>query len=164
MQNVTYTWTKAGSRVLRGSRPCGSTSRMAQAGHVRHTAAFRAAGRRLADALLGGPYVAILTLHYLIRVFRGGKTSGANWRACVDCGLLCRLAGLVVGVLWSRVSLRQYLVTDSRQYAGSLAHKIKAHLYDSIVPWWCASRPCSTASRQRPATVRDDFFLFANQQ
>jgi len=77
---------QGGSRVLRGSRPVVLPRRMAQADTVRTTAAFVALAAGLLTHYSAGPYVAILTLHYLIRVFPRREN---KWRELAGIASIC---------------------------------------------------------------------------
>jgi len=168
MQNVTYTWTKAAAAFYVVLALWFYLAGWRKRDTVRTTAAFVALAAGLLTHYSAGPYVAILTLHYLIRVFPRREN---KWRELAGIASIC---GLLVAV-WLAWSLAVYgprvtfasntSVTDSRQYAGSLAHKIKGNLYDSIVP--VVVREPTLLDRfdgqRTAATVRDDFFLFYQQ-
>jgi len=165
MQNVTYTWTKAAAAFyvvlalwfyLAGWRK-GDT--------VRTTAAFVALAAGLLVHYSAGPYVAILTLHYLIRVF---PRRAQKWRELAAIAVLC---GFLVGT-WMVWSIAVYgthttlasntTVTSSQQYQGSTIEKIASNLADTIVPI-VARDPTLLDQFENQRTegkVRDWFFIF----
>jgi hypothetical protein len=132
---------------------------------VRTTAAFVALAAGLLTHYSAGPYVAILTLHYLIRVFPRREN---KWRELAGIASIC---GLLVGV-WLAWSLAVYgprvtfasntSVTDSRQYAGSTVGKIAANLYDSIVPAVVRNPALLDEfdGQRDEGIIRDDWFVF----
>jgi len=165
MQNTTYTWTKAAAAFyvvlalwfyLAGWRKRDS---------VRTTAAFVALAAGLVVHYSAGPYVAILALHYLIRVFPRRPN---KWRELAAIAILC---GFLVGT-WAIWSLAVYgeritfasntTVTSSKQYAGSTFEKIASNLFDTIVP--VAVRDPNLLDRfngqRAEGKIRDWFFLF----
>lgn len=165
MQNATYTWTKAGAAFyvvlgiglyLAGWR---------KQDRVRTTAAFVALAAGLLVHYSAGPYVALLTLHYLVRVFPRRQR---KWRELAGIATLCGLL-LATWLGWSLAVYGAHLtfgsntaVTSSQQYAGSNVEKMAANLYDSIVPI-VVRQPALLRSFEQPShtgTVRDWVFIF----
>jgi hypothetical protein len=165
MQNVTYTWTKATAAFyvvlalwfyLAGWRKCDT---------VRTTVAFVALAAGLVVHYSAGPYIAIVTLHYLIGVF---PRRPREWRELAAITVLC---GFLVGT-WLVWSIAVYgahttlasntTVTSSQQYKGSTIEKIASNLGDTIVP--ILARDPSLLDRfdnqRTEGKVRDWFFLF----
>jgi hypothetical protein len=165
MQNCTYTWTKAAAAFyivlalwfyLAGWRKDDS---------VRTTAAFVSLAAGLLVHYSAGPYIAIIALHYLIRVWPRRKY---KWRELARIGALC---GILVGtwLLWSLAVYGTHItfasnstVTSSQKYAGSTGEKIVSNLFDTIVPT-IVRDPSLLMPFQEQRTdgyVRDWFFLF----
>jgi hypothetical protein len=137
MESATFTWTKALaaffvilalSFYLAGLRK-GDSGRM--------VAAFLALSAGVLTHYSAGPYLLILTVHYLFTAFR---------RRGVKLPELGAIAGLC-GVLlftWFGWSLAVYgthttvasntTVTSSQQYPGSTLEKISGNLFDTTVP------------------------------
>ncbi len=165
MQNSTYTWTKAAAAFyivlalwfyLAGWRKRDS---------VRTTAAFVALAAALLVHYSAGPYILILTLHYLIRVWPHRPN---RWR---ELAWITGICGLVTGT-WLIWSMAVYgtnttftsntTVTSSQKYAGSTLEKISLNLYDTIVPL-LVREPKQLNQfdvQRRSATIRDWFFIF----
>jgi hypothetical protein len=165
MQNTTYTWTKAAAAFYVVLALWFYLAGWRKRDNVRTTAAFVALAAGLMVHYSAGPYVAILTLHYLIRVFPRRPN---KWRELAAIAALC---GFLVGtwVIWSiavygeRITFASNTtVTSSQQYAGSTLEKIKSNLVDTIVPIVLRnSGLLDRFSAQRPeGKIRDWFFLF----
>ena len=100
-------------------------------------AAFLALSAGLLTHYSAGPYVVILTLHYLFTAFR---KRGANFK---ELGAIAGLCGVLL-FTWFGWSLAVYgthitvasntAVTDSQRYQGSALEKIAANLFDTVVP------------------------------
>ena len=165
MQNVTYTWTKAAAAFYVVLALWFYLAGWRKRDTVRTTAAFVALAAGLLTHYSAGPYVAILTLHYLIRVFPRREN---KWRELAGIASIC---GLLVAV-WLAWSLAVYgprvtfasntSVTDSRQYAGSTVGKIAANLYDSIVPAVVRNPALLDEfdGQRDEGIIRDDWFVF----
>jgi len=165
MQNCTYTWTKAAAAFyivlalwfyLAGWRKWDT---------VRTTAAFVALAAGLLVHYSAGPYIAIITLHYLIRVWPRRKY---RWRELAWIGALC---GILVGtwLLWSLAVFGTHItfasnstVTSSQKYAGSTGEKIFSNLFDTIVPAVVREPDLLLPFRDQRTDgyIRDWFFLF----
>ena len=165
MQNVTYSWTKAGAAFYVVLALWFYLAGWRKRDTVRMTAAFVALAGGLLVHYSAGPYVAILTTHYLLAVF---PSRPKRWHELATIGVIC---GLLLGtwLLWSvhvygtHVTLASNSsVTASQKYAGSTGGKIAANLLDSLIP--VAVRDpdlLSGLKEQRAAgTVRDWAFLF----
>jgi hypothetical protein len=165
MQNTTYSWTKAAAAFYVVLALWFYLAGWRKRDRVRTTAAFVALAAGLLVHYSAGPYVAILTLHYLIRVFPRRPN---KWRELAGITAIC---GLLLGT-WLFWSLAVYgpgltftsnsTVTLSQQYAGGTGEKIAANLFDSVVP--VVVREPSLLDRydgQRTAgKLRDWFFVF----
>jgi hypothetical protein len=165
MQNTTYSWTKAAAAFYVVLALWFYLAGWRKRDRVRTTAAFVALAAGLLVHYSAGPYVAILTLHYLIRVFPRRPN---KWRELAGITAIC---GLLLGT-WLFWSLAVYgpgltftsnsTVTLSQQYAGGTVEKIAANLFDSVVP--VVVREPSLLDRydgQRTAgKLRDWFFVF----
>jgi hypothetical protein len=165
MQNITYSWTKATATFYVVLALWLYLAGWRKRDAVRTTAAFVALAAGLLVHYSAGPYVVILTLHYLTRVFPKRQH---KWRELLAITAIC---GLLVGT-WLIWSLAVYgpaftfasntTVTSSQEYEGSTVEKIAANLFDSIVP--AMVREPSLLNRfdtQRFAgAVRDYAFMF----
>jgi len=165
MQNTTYTWTKAAAAFYIVMALWFYLAGWRKNDTVRTTAAFVALAGGLLVHYSAGPYVVILTLHYLIRIWPRREN---KWRELAWIAALC---GVLVGT-WLVWSLAVYgthttlasnsTVTSSKQYAGSTVEKIFSNLRDTIVP--VAVRDSDILARfggqRTSAYVRDWFFVF----
>jgi len=165
MQNTTYTWTKAAAAFYVVLALWFYLAGWRKHDVVRTTAAFVALAAGLVVHYSAGPYVVILTLHYLIRVFPRSRN---KWRELAAIAVLC---GFLVGtwVIWSiavygeRVTFASNTtVTSSQQYAGSTAEKVASNLFDTIVP--VVARDPDLLDRfsgqRTEGKIRDWFFIF----
>jgi hypothetical protein len=163
MVNATYSWSKsltvfyvilALSLYLAGWRKRDS---------VRTVAAFLALAAGLLVHYSAGPYIAILTAHYLIRFFRERPL---RWRELAAVAVAC---GLLVGT-WFAWSASVYgakatfgsntSVTSSEHYQGSNLEKIALNLYDSVVPGAFRGQSQSWAQGNTDGTLRDLAFVW----
>ena len=165
MQNTTYTWTKAAAAFYVVLALWFYLAGWRKRDNVRTTVAFLALAAGLVVHYSAGPYVAIVTLHYLIRVF---PRRAHKWRELAAIATLC---GFLVGtwVIWSiavyggRITFASNTtVTSSRQYAGSTFEKIASNMFDTIVPVVVRDPDLlDRFSGQRfEGKIRDWFFLF----
>ena len=166
MQNVTYTWTKAAAAFYVVLALWFYLAGWRKQDRVRTTAAFVALAAGLLVHYSAGPYVAIVTLHYLARVLPRRPN---KWRELAGIASIC---GLLLGT-WLFWSLAVYgpgvtftsnsTVTLSQWYQGSTAEKIASNIYDTIVPA-VLREPSLLADRyggqRTEATIRDWFFVF----
>ena len=165
MQNTTYTWTKAAAAFYVVLALWLYLAGWRKRDLVRTTAAFVALAAGLLVHYSAGPYVVILTLHYLTLVFPRRPN---KWRELAGIAAIC---GLLVGtwLCWSlavygpRITfLSNSTVTSSQQYGGSTLEKIASNVFDTIVP--LAVRDPDMLGRfggqRTSAYVRDWFFVF----
>jgi hypothetical protein len=165
MQNTTYTWTKASAAFFVVLALWFYLAGWRKHDGVRTMAAFVSLAAGLVAHYSAGPYVVILALHYLLRVFPRRKN---KWR---ELAVITAACGLLVGtwLLWSLAVYGPHItfasnssVTSSQQYKGSNVGKIAANLYYTIVPV-VVRRPSllGPLKGQRTAgMVRDWFFVF----
>ena len=165
MQNATYTWTKSAAAFYVVLALWFYLAGWRKHDGVRTTAAFVALAAGLLVHYSAGPYVAILTLHYLIRIWPRRPN---KWRELAWIAAIC---GMLVGT-WLVWSLAVYglhttfasntTVTSSQQYAGSTVGKIAANIYYTIVPAAIRKPSLLDTFRQQSTAgaVRDWFFLF----
>ena len=165
MQNTTYTWTKAAAAFYVVLALWLYLAGWRKRDLVRTTAAFVALAAGLLVHYSAGPYVVILTLHYLTLVFPRRPN---KWRELAGIAAIC---GLLVGtwLCWSlavygpRITfLSNSTVTSSQQYGGSTLEKIASNVFDTIVP--LAVRDPDMLGRfggqRTSAYVRDWVFVF----
>ena len=165
MQNVTYSWTKAAAAFYVVMAIWFYLAGWRKRDSVRMTAAFIALAAGLIVHYSAGPYVVILTAHYLLRVF---PTRQNKWRELAGIAAIC---GILVGT-WLGWSLSIFgthftfasnsSVTASQEYKGSTLEKMASNLFDSIVPV-VARQPdlLDQLHTQRTAgMLRDWFFIF----
>jgi hypothetical protein len=164
MQNTTYTWTKAAAAFYVVLALWFYLAGWRKHDMARTAAAFVALAGGLLVHYSAGPYVAILTLYYLIAIWPRREQ---KWK---ELAWIAGICGALVGT-WLVWSLAVYgpqvtfesntTVTSSQQYAGSTGEKIFSNLWDTIVP--IAIREPDLLGRfggQRTvATVRDCFFV-----
>jgi hypothetical protein len=165
MQNTTYTWTKAAAAFYVVLALWLYLAGWRKNDRVRTTAAFVALAAGMLVHYSAGPYVVLLTLHYLIRVF---PRRAEKWRELAGIATAC---GLLLGtwLIWSMAVYGAHTtfasnttVTSSQGYAGSNAGKIAANLYYSIVPI-VVRRPALLNRFEQPnaaGKLRDQAFIF----
>jgi hypothetical protein len=165
MQNVTYTWTKAAAAFYIVMALWFYLAGWRKGDSVRIVAAFVSLAAGLLVHYSAGPYIAILTLHYLIRVWPRREN---KWR---ELSWITATCGALVGtwLVWSMAVYGAKMtfgsnttVTSSAQYKGSTVEKIASNLFDSVVPA-AVREPALLAGfkGQRTAgAVRDWFFIF----
>jgi hypothetical protein len=165
MQNVTYTWTKSLAAFYIVLAVALYLAGWRKKDTVRTTAAFVALAAGLLVHYSAGPYVVILALHYLLRVFPRRPN---KWRELAGIAAAC---GLLLGtwLLWSLAVFGAEVtfasntaVTSSQEYRGSNAEKIATNLFYSIVPI-VAREPALLRQFDQPnaaGKVRDWAFIF----
>jgi hypothetical protein len=165
MQNSTYTWTKALAAFYIVLALWFYLAGWRKGDSVRIVAAFIALAAGLLVHYSAGPYIAIITLHYLIGVWPRRPN---RWRELVWITVLC---GVVAGswIVWSMAVYTPHTtftsnttVTSSQKYAGGMIEKFSLNLYDTIVPLAIREpKQLNQFDAQRhSATIRDWFFLF----
>jgi 4-amino-4-deoxy-L-arabinose transferase-like glycosyltransferase len=137
MESATYTWTKALSAFFVILAISLYLAALRKGDSRRRVAAFLALSAGLLTHYSAGPYVAIVTLHYL---FTAWRKRGAGLR---EAGAIAGLCGLLLAT-WFGWSLAVYgahgtfasntAVTDAARYQGSAAEKIAGNLVDTVVP------------------------------
>ena len=165
MQNVTYTWTKAAAAFYIVMALWFYLAGWRKGDSLRIVAAFVSLAAGLLVHYSAGPYIAILTLHYLIGVWprREHKWRELSW-ITATCGAL-----VATWLLWSMAVYgakttfgSNTTVTSSAQYKGSTVEKIASNLFDTVVPA-AVREPALLAGfkGQRSAgAMRDWFFIF----
>jgi hypothetical protein len=137
MQNATYTWTKSAAAFYIVLALWLYLAGWRKDDGVRTIAAFVALAAGLLVHYSAGPYVVIVTLHYLVRVWPRRPN---KWR---ELAWIAGLCGLLVGtwLVWSLAVYGPHItfasnstVTSSQQYAGSTLEKIASNLLDTVVP------------------------------
>jgi hypothetical protein len=163
MQNATYSWTKSltvfyvllsFALYLAGWRKRDS---------ARTVAAFVALAAGLLVHYSAGPYVAVLTLHYLYRWFREHPR---RWR---EPAIVASACGLLLAT-WFAWSCKVYgpkttfgsntSVTASQEYKGSTLEKIALNLYDTIVPGVFRGEPQNWPQGNPDGNLRDVAFVW----
>jgi hypothetical protein len=137
MESATYTWTKALSAFFVILSISLYLTALRKGDSPRRVAAFLALSAGFLTHYSAGPYVVVLTLHYLYTAFR---KRGANFR---EAGAIAGLCGLLLAT-WFGWSLAVYgahataasntAVMDAQKYRGSAVEKIAGNLFDSAVP------------------------------
>ena len=165
MQNVTYTWTKAFTAfyVILGLWFYLAARRKSD--FLRMTVAFLALSMGLLVHYSAGPYVLLLTIHYLLRVF---PKRSRRWRELVTIASSC---GLLL-VTWFGWSIAVYgthstFTSNTSVYAQheNLKDKslyIAANIADSIVPVVLRDNWLLEQFNHQGflGTIRDDAFIF----
>jgi hypothetical protein len=165
MENVTYAWTKAFTVFFVVFALWLYTAGWRKRDPVRTTAAFLALAGGLLAHYSAGPYIAFLTLHYLIRVFPK-RTHRLRELAVIGCAcglLLLTWFGWSVAVYGAHDTFASNTsVTSSQKYEGSNAMKIAGNLYDTVVPI-ALRNPGALSMFDQPnaeGKLRDIFFAF----
>jgi hypothetical protein len=137
MESATYTWTKALAAFFVILALSLYLTALRKGDSLRMIAAFLALSAGFLTHYSAGPYVVILTLHYLFTTFR---KRGANFK---ELGVIAGLCGVLL-FTWFGWSLAVYgthttvasntAVTDSQRYQGSTLEKIGENLFDTVVP------------------------------
>jgi len=137
MESATYTWTKALSAFFVILAISLYLASLRKDDSRRRIAAFLALSAGFLTHYSAGPYVVILTLHYLYTAIR---KRGANFR---EMGAIAGLCGLLL-FTWFGWSLAVYgahataasntAVTDARKYPGNPVEKIAGNLFDTVAP------------------------------
>ena len=165
MQNTTYTWTKAAAAFYVVLALWFYLAGWRKGDPVRTTAAFVALAGGLLVHYSAGPYVVILTLHYLIRIWPRREN---KWRELAWIAALC---GVLVGswLVWSLAVYGTHTtvasnstVTSSQQYAGSTVEKIFSNLLDTVLPVLVRDPAILDrfGGQRTSGYVRDWFFVF----
>jgi hypothetical protein len=164
MQNITYSWTKAAAAFFVVLALWFYLAGWRKRDPVRTTAAFISLAAGLLAHYSAGPYVVILTSHYLLTVF---PTRPNKWRELAGITAIC---GLLVGtwLIWSLAVygghftfLSNSTVTSSQEYEGSTVEKVTLNLIDTIIPVAvCDPALLDRFSGQRTSgRIRDDLFV-----
>jgi hypothetical protein len=163
MENATYSWTKSLSAFFVVLAFWFYLAALRKKDRVRMAAAFLALSAGLLVHYSAGPYVVLLGLHYLLRVFR---TRPRKWRELaaivVPCGLL-----LATWFAWSLAAYGPTVtfqsntsVTSAREYRGNNLLKIGGNLVDSIVPYVLRNGLAYTEQANPAGVLRDNAFGF----
>jgi hypothetical protein len=137
MQSVTYTWTKAFTAFYVVLALCFYLAGLRKHDRLRITVAFLALSMGLLSHYSAGPYILLVTLHYLLCVF---------WKRPLrfqELATITAACGLLLAT-WFGWSIAKYgpnvtfgsntSVTTSQRYQGNNLAKTAANLSDSIVP------------------------------
>jgi hypothetical protein len=164
MESALYTWTKALSAFFVILALAFYLSALRKRDTPRMIAAFLALSAGLLTHYSAGPYVVILTLHYLFTAFR---RRGANFR---ELGAIAGVCGLLL-LTWFGWSLAAYgasttfasntSITFSQKYQGSTLEKITGNLIDTLVPQ-IVRNPASIHQFDQPnqaGALRDNAFI-----
>jgi 4-amino-4-deoxy-L-arabinose transferase-like glycosyltransferase len=137
MQSATYTWTKALAAFFVILALSFYLAALRKGDSVRMLAAFLALSAGFLTHYSAGPYLVILTLHYLFTGFR---------RRCLKFKELAVIASLCGSLLftWFGWSLAVYgthatlasntSVTTRQTYTGSYMEKVAGNLFDTLAP------------------------------
>jgi hypothetical protein len=137
MESATYTWTKALAAFFAILGLWFYLAALRKGDSRRRIAAFLALSAGLLTHYSAGPYLVILTLHYLFTTFRKRparyKEAGA---IAVPCGLLLfTWFGWSLAVYGAQATFASNTsVTSSREYRGSTLEKIAGNVFDTVVP------------------------------
>jgi len=165
MENATYGWTKSlpAFFVMLAISLYLAALRKGDSG--RRIAAFLALSAGLLAHYSAGPYLVILTAHYLFTAFR---RRAVNYREAGAIAALCGLLlftwfGWSVAVYGTRVTVASNTaVTDARKVQGSAVEKIAGNLYDSVVPRILRDSAGALHAFDQPSAagyVRDNTFI-----
>jgi len=165
IENITYSWTKALAAFYVVLALWFYLAGWRKRNRVRTTAAFVALAGGLLVHYSAGPYVAVLTLHYLLCVFPKRQQ---KWRELAGIAAICGLL-LSTWLLWSVAVYGADVtfasntsVTSSQKYTGSTWWKIASNLFDTLVPA-VARDPALLRQFDQPnfaGRLRDWAFLF----
>ena len=163
MENATYSWTKSLSAFYVVLAFWFYLAARRKNDRLRMAAAFLALSAGLLVHYSAGPYVLLLGLDYLLRVFRKRPRKWRELAAIVvPCGLL-----LATWFAWSlavfgptATTQSNTSVTSAREYPGNNLVKIGANLLDSIVPYVLRSGLTYTDQPNPAGVLRDNAFGF----
>jgi 4-amino-4-deoxy-L-arabinose transferase-like glycosyltransferase len=137
MQAATYTWTKALAAFFVIVALALYLAALRKDDSPRMIGAFLALAAGLLTHYSAGPYVVILTLHYLVTAFRSRP---AKFR---ELTLIAALCGLLL-CTWFAWSIKVYgthstfasntSLTSRQQYEGSYVEKVAGNLFDTVAP------------------------------
>jgi hypothetical protein len=137
MENATYTWTKSLPAFFVLLAVALYVKVMRGEARYRPHLAFASLAMGLLCHYSAGPYVAFLSLHYLIFVFpkRPARWRELAWISGVSAGVLATWFAWSIPVYGMRSTVASNTsVASSKQYEGSNIEKIGGNLVDSIIP------------------------------
>jgi hypothetical protein len=165
MESAAYTWTKALAAFFVILAIPLYLAALRKSDSRRMIAAFLALSAGFLAHYSAGPYLVILTLHYLYTAFR---KRGANFK---EMGAIAGLCGLLLST-WFGWSLAVYgvrttaasntAVTDAQKYQGPVVEKIAGNLFDTVVPLILRDPGAALAAFDQPNTaglIRDNAFV-----
>jgi 4-amino-4-deoxy-L-arabinose transferase-like glycosyltransferase len=165
MENATYAWTKALAVFFVILALSLYLAALRKDDSRRRTAAFLALSAGLLTHYSAGPYVVILTLHYLYTAFRKRSVDFKELGAIAGlCGLLLfTWFGWSVAVYGAHVTAASNTaVTDAQKYRGNTVEKIAGNLFDSVAPRIVRDPDGASkifAQRNRAGFIRDNAFI-----
>ena len=165
MMNTTYTWTKSLTAFFVVFALCLYLAGLRKRDTLRITSAFAVLAAGMMVHYSTGPYLAVLGLHYLVWVFprRPHKLRELAAIAVVSLVLMLPWFGWSLKTYGARATFKSNTsVAYSEQYTGSNWKKIRANLYDTIIPAH-VRKPQFLAKFNQPslaATVRDYAYTF----
>jgi len=164
MQNATYCWTKALAAFFVVLGLAFYLAAWRKHDQSRMVAAFLSLAAGSLVHYSTGPYVAFLTLHYVLWLFwrRPKKWREAATIFGVSTVLLLTWFAWSVKTYGKVTFLSNTSVTASQSYPGSNVAKVLANTYDSIVPALLRDRSLldKFKQRNRMGRLRDNAFLF----
>ena len=137
MQSTLYMWTKALSAFFVITALAFYLAALRKRDSGRMLAAFLALSAGLLVHYSAGPYVIIVTVHYLFTAFpnRAAKFKEAGAIAALCALLLLTWFGWSLAAYGTRTTLASNSsIKLGQKYEGSTLEKIAANLYDSVVP------------------------------
>jgi 4-amino-4-deoxy-L-arabinose transferase-like glycosyltransferase len=163
MQNVTYTWTKALTAFYVILAIALYLSGWRKNDRVRTAAAFLALAAGVLVHYSAGPYVVVLGLHYLVRLWRERPR---RWR---DLAIVT-LPAILLLATWFGWSFKVYgaKTTLASNTSVSTAEsdpvkntgKIIANVFDTVVPTWMRGATPPFDQPNADGRLRDQAFLF----
>jgi hypothetical protein len=164
MQNATYSWTKALAAFFVVLGLAFYLAAWRKHDQSRMVAAFLSLAAGSLVHYSTGPYVAFLTLHYVLWLFwrRPQKWREAATIFAVSTVLLLTWFAWSVKTYGKVTFLSNTSVTSSQSYHGSNVAKALANTYDSIVPALLRDRSLLDKFKQRNplGRLRENAFLF----
>jgi 4-amino-4-deoxy-L-arabinose transferase-like glycosyltransferase len=164
MENATYAWTKALPAFFVILAISLYLAALRKGDSRRRVAAFLALAAGFLTHYSAGPYVVVLTLHYLYTVVR--KRGAYVKEACAIAGLcgllLLTWFGWSLAVYGARTTIASNTaVTDARKYPGGTLEKIAGNLFDSVAPSILRDPGALQAFDQpnRAGFIRDNAFV-----
>jgi hypothetical protein len=163
MQNVTYTWTKALAAFYIILAISLYLSGWRKNDRTRTAAAFLSLAAGVLVHYSAGPYVVVMGLHYLYRVWRDRP------RRWLELPIAVVPAALLLAS-WFGWSMRTYgskvtfasntSITSAESDPGRNLAKIGANVFDTIVPAWMRDASPEWPQPNQDGKLRDQAFVF----